>query len=287
MSLDAALRHLEALQAACQSDPGLWNLVRAEQDWSLYGDACDPLSPAAPERLLKAFQRELYLEVWTPPLREIDAAATVLIAGGGTGRFADALGDRGWRIELIDASPEAVRRARTHLGDRASARVGDLTDPATLEVAKYDAVLAVEVPCYASNPAILMQALRRALRPGGMLLFSVEARPGALFADRDLGSPEAVHAVLGGGVVTLPGMKHVHYYTRDEARGLAEAAGFTVRAVDGVCYVPDGPFGALVDAARLGDREYADALRDLERRCRVDPLVNELPRAWAVAAVAA
>jgi len=287
MTIEQALRQAAALRSACESDPGLWNVIQAEHEWALHGDACDPLSPAAPERALKALQRDIYLELWGEALSRIAADARVMVAGGGTGRFAQVLAQRGFRVELVDASPEAVRRARHHLGASIPATVGDVSDPATLARGAYDLVLAVEVPCYATDPSRVMEQLRAALRPRGILLFSVEARPGALLADRDLSSPEAARAVLDDGVITFPGLKHVHYYTRQEARELAEKAGLSVLAVEGVCYVPDGPLNGLVDAARLHDPAHAEQIMSLERQCRRHPILRELPRAWSVAAVAA
>lgn len=286
MKLEDALRAEQDLLDACREDPGLWNLIQAEREWLLYGEACDPLSPRAPEHALKLLQRGIYLELWNEPLARIAAGARVMVAGGGTGRFAQVLAQRGLRVELVDASAAAVERARRHLGPEVPATVGDLTEPETLEQAAYDLVLAVEVPCYASDPGRVMRHLRAALRPGGTLLYSVEARPGALFADRDLASPAAVAAVLDDGAIILPGRKHVHYYTRAEAGVLAQAVGLSVLDVAGVCYVPDGPFGALVDAARLHDPRHVDELLALERRCRSHPLLSELPRAWAVTATA-
>jgi SAM-dependent methyltransferase len=287
MNIEEAFRQAEVLRTACQSDPGLWNLLQAENEWALYGDACDPLSPAAPEHALKALERDTYLEVWSAALSAVAAEARVMVAGGGTGRFAQALSRRGFRVELVDASPEAVRRARRHLGESVACSVGDVSSADTLARGAYDLLLAVEVPCYATDPPRVMHQLRAALKTGGTLLFSVEARPGALLSDHDLSSPAAVRAVLDDGVITLPGLKHVHYYTREEARDLAQAAGFSVLDVEGVCYVPDGPLGALVDAARLHDPTHAEQIRSIERRCRTHPVLRELPRAWAVAAVAA
>ena len=287
MKTEKALQAAEALRRSCQADPGLWNLLQAEHEWALYGDACDPLSPSAPEYALKALQRDIYLEIWSPVLSGLAAGARVMAAGGGTGRFAQVLARRGLRVELVDASPEAVRRARRHLGESVPATVADISQPDTLARAAYDLVLAVEVPCYATDPSRVMRQLRAALRAGGTLLFSVEARPGALLSDCDLSSPAAVQAVLDDGVITLPGLKHVHYYTREEARELAQESGFSVLGVEGVCYVPDGPLGRLVDAARLQDPSHAEEIRDIERRCRSHPVLRDLPRAWAVAAVAA
>jgi SAM-dependent methyltransferase len=284
MKIEEALQREQALLSACVSDPGLWNLIQAEREWALYGDACDPLSPTAPEHKLKILQRDLYLEVWSEPLSGIAPDARAMVAGGGTGRFAQALSRHGLRVELVDASPEAIRRARRHLGEAVPARVGDLSRPDTLDAGAYDLVLAVEVPCYASDPPRIMRHLRAALKPGGTLLFSVEARPGAVLADRDLASPTAVRAVLEDGMITLPGLKHVHYYTREEAGGLARDAGLSVQAVEGVCYVPDGPFGTLVDAARLDESSHVAQIRELERRCRAHPQLRDLPRAWAVTA---
>lgn len=286
MKIEEALRHAQELLRACGSDPGLWNIIQAEREWALYGDACDPLSASAPEHALKSLQRDIYLEIWDDSLSRMQPGARVMVAGGGTGRFAEILSRRGFDVQLVDASPEAVRRARLHLGESVAATVGDLALPDTLQRGAYDLVLAVEVPCYATDPPRIMDHLRAALKPGGALLFSVEARPGALLADRDLASPRAVQVVLDDGVITLPGLKHVHYYTRQEAAELARDAGFSVLGVEGVCYVPDGPLGHLVDATRLRDPAHVEEIRQIERRCRSHPELRELPRAWAVAAVA-
>lgn len=285
MSVEEALRQAEAVRSLCESDPGLWNVVRAEEEWALYGDACDPLSPAAPERALKALQRDIYLEVWASALSAVAAGARVLVAGGGTGRFAQALAARGFHVELVDASPEAVARARRHLGDAVPAKVDDISRDGALARGAYDLVLAVEVACYATDPSRIMRAVAAALRPGGRLLFSVEASPGALLSDADLASPAAALALLDEGVITLPGQKHVNYYTREGARALAIAAGLDVTQVEGVCYVPDGPLNALIDASRLHDDDHADEIKAVERRCRSHPVLGELPRAWAVSAV--
>jgi S-adenosylmethionine-dependent methyltransferase len=287
VTIQEALQQAESIRDACASNPGLWNIVQAEHEWALHGDACDPLSPAAPERALKALQRDIYFEIWAEPLSRVSAGSRAMVAGGGTGRFAQVLAQRGFRVELVDASPEAVRRAQRHLGNSVPTSVGDLSHPGTLAPDAYDLLLAVEVPCYVTDPPRVMQHLRTALRSGGMMLFSVEARPGALLADRDLTSPDAVRAVLDEGVITLPGLKHVHYYTRAEAAELARNAGLSVLGVDGVCYVPDGPLGALLDAARLDEPAHVEQIRDIERRCRSHPSLRELPRAWAVAAVLA
>ena len=284
MKIEEALRQAAALRNVCRSDPGLWNLLKAEEEWALYGDACDPLSPNAPEHALKILQRNIYMDLWSSPLQSIPAGARVMVAGGGTGRFAAALQPRGFQIELVDASPEAVRRAHVHLGSSAATKVGDIASPETLPGDTYDLVLAVEVPCYASDPSRIMRQLATALRRGGTLLFSVEARPGALLADRDLSSPDSALALLDDGVVTLPGLKHVHYYSRSEAKALAEAAGLAVSEVEGVCYLPDGPLHKLIDASRLDDPAHIEQIREIERRCRAHPALRELPRAWAVVA---
>jgi SAM-dependent methyltransferase len=284
MTVEEALKQFDALRQACDADPGLWNILAAEQEWARYGDACDPLSPHAPERELKALQRDIYLEVWGAALAKLLPRASALAAGGGTGRFAQALVARGYRVELVDISPEAVRRAREHLGPPVPCRVGDIAEPGVLRAGAFDLVMAVEVACYATEPARVMSALANALRPGGALLYSVEASPGALLGDSDLTAPESAVAILDEGVVTLPGMKHVSYYTRQQAAQLGIEAGLAVSSVEGVCYVPDGPLRSLVDGARLSDPAHLDLLRSVERRCREHPALRELPRAWAVTA---
>ena len=75
------------------------------------------------------------------------------------------------------------------------------------------------------------------------------------------------------GVVTLPGLKHVHYFTPRRGRragGIGRARRCV--AVDGVCYVPDGP---LRHSCRRGAAARPVARRKrsatIERRCREPP----------------
>lgn len=284
MNIEEALARERELARLCSSDPGLWNIVQAEREWELYGDACDPLSPHAPEHELKLLQREIYLEIWEATIRALRPGDRVLVAGGGTGRFAVALLGRGLKIDLVDASPTAIARARMHLGGEVAASVGDLTLPDTLPQSAYELVLAVEVACYATDPTAVMRSLHKALKPSGGLLYSVEGQVGALLADRELASTHAAEAVLEDGKITLPGSKHVHYYSREGAASLASDVGMRIVDVSGACYVPDGPFDAHIDASRLGDESYRSEILGFERRCRRHPVLRELPRAWAVTA---
>ena len=172
MDIDEALRRARELHEACRSDPGLWNILRAEQEWALYGDACDPLSPSAPEFALKALQRDIYLEIWSSFLARIPAGARRWWPVAERAALRVRWRTRKLRVELVDASPEAVRRARRHLGDAAIANVGDVSRPNVLERGAYDLVVAVEVACYATDPTRVMNQLGAALRSAGILLFS-------------------------------------------------------------------------------------------------------------------
>ena len=141
-----------------------------------------------------------------------------------------------------------------------------------LELAPVDLVVAAEVLCYVEDPARVLANLRALLRPGGRLLFSVEARWGwALAYD----SPaELLPALLGDGVVHVEGDRWVRTFEEADLRALLGDAGWEIEELLPTHYIPSGPFD---DAA--GTLSVEEVLA-WEARLRAHPVTRAWNRAW-------
>jgi 2-polyprenyl-3-methyl-5-hydroxy-6-metoxy-1,4-benzoquinol methylase len=103
----------------------------------------------------------------------------LLDAGCGSGQYAVAFAQLGYRVTAIDLAPEMIARARRHGEERGVAvewrigAFGRLPDP----LAVYDAIHARMVLQFAPDVPAVLHEFRRVLKPGGRLYASV---PGAL-----------------------------------------------------------------------------------------------------------
>ncbi len=161
--------------------------------------------------------RELDRLEQAPALRP---GARILDAGCGTGQYAIAFAERGYRVTAIDLAPEMIERARRRAderGVRVEWRTGDisqLSDP----LAVYDAIHARVVLHFVPDVASTLREFRRVLVPGGRLFASV---PGAL-------SPIYRHAWRR---FVDPGEAGTNLMTPWELEAVLEALGW--RIVDG------------------------------------------------------
>ena len=280
------LQRLEEERPEGVPDATVWNLRGMLAWWREYPNAMDFLAEGAENRAIKALQTRLYREalggVLSPskPSRILDAAC-------GIGRFAVPLAEAGHRVDGIDAclpSLEAAARHGAHTRGL-SLTWGDVT---TLDErfpeASYDLVLAFELLCYVPDIAEVVARLSTRLKPGGVLIASVEAWPGALLADPSgLGIGDLAE-VLRTRVISEPDERWVQACEPSELAAILLDAGLKPPSIVGTHYVPDGPMAALLEHDRIGDREYDDAICDLERQLRTDPDLGRLPRAWLLVA---
>lgn len=105
--------------------------------------------------------------------------AVVADVGGGPGRYAIWLAERGYGVHLVDPVPLHVEQARAAAGSRlASAEVGDARALA-LPDASADAVLLLGPLYHLAERSDRLRALteaRRACRPGGVIIAAAIAR---------------------------------------------------------------------------------------------------------------
>jgi SAM-dependent methyltransferase len=232
----------------------------------------DFLDESSPIYEQKQLERSLYLDRWA---KYVPKGARVLDLGGGVGRFTQWCLDRNCRVELVDPDLRSLWRAVW----RAAGRPGGLdvhwaTGETLPEIEPVDVVIAAEVLCYTEDPAAVLRNVRRVLRPGGTLLCSVEARYGwALAYDAP---PGQLAALLGDGIVHIPGDRWVRTYTQEELVELL--ADWTVEEVLPTHYIPSGGFDDVAGPLT------AEELLAWEARLRSHPITGPLNRAWAAIA---
>lgn len=104
-----------------------------------------------------------------PPARALD----VLDAGCGTGLCAPFLRPYARHLGGVDLSPGMLARAR-RLQDYDELSQAELTDFLGENPARYDLIVSADTLCYFGDLEAVFAAARRALRPGGLLVFTVE-----------------------------------------------------------------------------------------------------------------
>jgi SAM-dependent methyltransferase len=267
---DPRLRALH--DGGAEPTPPLANLVGAALAWEQSPEHMDFLEPSSPMFAQKRAERALYTERWE---RHVPRGCRVLDLGGGIGRFTQWCLDRGCSVELVDPDLRSLRAAVRH----AAGRPGKLdvhwaTGETLPDLAPVDVVIAAEVLCYVEDAPRVLANIRRVLTPGGPLLCSVEGRWG--WASAYDASPGTLEALLGDGVVHVPGDKWVRTY--DRADLVAALADWQLEELVPTHYIP---CGAFENAA--GPLSLTDLLR-WEERLRAHPMTAPWNRAWMAVA---
>lgn len=231
----------------------------------------DYLDPESPNHEAKRIEREIYLRRWAPYLPA--SPARVLDLGAGVGRWTTWFLDRGDDVVLVEPDLRSLWRAVW----ASAGRAGRLdacwsTAERAPEMAPFDVVIGSELLCYAEDPEAVLARVSRWLKPGGVLLASVEARWGWAFSmDAPAG---ALEGWLTDGVVHIPGDRWVRTFEEDDFRALLERA-LDVVLMEPSHYTYSGAFEAVSGAP---DLETALAL---EARIAAHPRARWLNRAWA------
>lgn len=255
--------------------PALDNLVGIGRYWEEHPDWMEFLDPSSPAYHAKQVERALYVGLWGDHLR---GARRVLDLGGGVGRFAVWLMAQGCAVELVDPDLRSLWRAVRSAGQVGAGALDAHwgTGECLPEIAPVDVVLAVEVLCYAADPAAVVAQAAGVLPPGGRLLCSVEADLGwAMATDAAPGSVEALFR--DDGVVHVPGDRWVQTYSEARLRDLLSTH-FMVEEVVPTHYALSGPFEQAAGPL------HVDEALALEARLAANPRTRGLHRAWAAVA---
>ena len=159
------------------------------------------------------------------------AGATVLDVGCGGGILAEAMARRGARVTGIDLSEKALRVAQLHLHE---SKLDIRYEKSSVEdyAGEFDIVTCMELLEHVPQPASMVAACARLVRPGGRVFFSTINR-----------NPKSyLFAVVGAEYVLGLLPKGTHDYMRfikpSELLRWSRAAGLRVEEMTGMTYNP-------------------------------------------------
>ena len=188
--------------------------------------------PNGPQKALHALNpaRLGYVAERTP-LRD----AAVLDVGCGGGLLSEALAQSGAKVTAIDLAPNLLKVARLHgleSGIKVDYREMPVEVLAEAQPASFDAITCMEMLEHVPQPASIIDACAKLLKPGGRLFLSTLNRTPAAFA----------LAIVGAEYVARVLPKGTHQYRdfikpSELAKWLREA-GLELEDVSGLMYEP-------------------------------------------------
>lgn len=163
------------------------------------------------------------------------ADASVLDVGCGAGLLSEAMAQAGARVTAIDLAPNLLKVARLHGLEsdiKVDYRETSVESLADASPATFDAVTCMEMLEHVPDPASIIEACARLLKPGGRLFISTLNRTPAAFA----------LAIVGAEYLARLLPKGTHQY-RDfikpsELAGWLRTAGLELEDVSGLRYEP-------------------------------------------------
>lgn len=163
------------------------------------------------------------------------AGKAVLDVGCGGGILSEAMAARGAQVTGIDMGEMPLRIAELHTletGVQVDYRHTSAEALAEEAPAHFDLITCMELLEHVPEPASVVRACARLVRPGGMLFFSTLNR-----------NPKSyLFAVLGAEYLLNMLPKGTHDYTRflrpSELTGFARAAGLRIEDISGMTYNP-------------------------------------------------
>jgi SAM-dependent methyltransferase len=135
----------------------------------------------------------------------------LLEVGTGAGLFLKAAERSGWEVAGLELSPEGAAFARDRLGlNVRQERAEEMSFPDR----SFDVAVMFDVIEHLLDPRAVVEATRRALRPGGTLI---------------VGTPNLsalTHAALGVDWAVLSPLEHLYYFTEGTLTALLRSCGF-------------------------------------------------------------
>ena len=163
------------------------------------------------------------------------AGTQVLDVGCGGGLLSEALAQQGAQVTAIDLAPDLLRVARLHgleSGVSVDYRLSSVEALAAEAPGGFDAVTCMELLEHVPDPASVLMACARLLRPGGRLFLSTLNRTPAAFALAIVGA-EYVMRMLPRGT-----HQYRDFIRPSELGGWLRAAGLHLEDVSGLMYEP-------------------------------------------------
>jgi SAM-dependent methyltransferase len=154
-------------------------------------------------------------------------ARDVLELGAGHGRDALFFADQDFAVHALDFSDTGLRQLReaaraSRIGERLTTTMHDVREPLPLPDASVDAVFAHMLLCMALSTKqihMLVDEVRRVLRPGGIFVYTV----------RHTGDAHYGAGIAHGDDIYEHGGFAVHFFTRELVEALAD--GWTLMEV--------------------------------------------------------
>lgn len=165
------------------------------------------------------------------------AGSAVLDVGCGAGLLSEALAASGARVTALDLAPELIEAAKLHLyesGVEVDYRLVSVEALAAQQPGSFDAITCMEMLEHVPDPAAVVAACARLLKPGGRLFASTINRTPAAFA----------LAIVGAEYVARLLPRGTHDYRQfirpSELAAWLRAAGLEIEDVSGLAYDPLG-----------------------------------------------
>ncbi|WP_114577027.1 bifunctional 2-polyprenyl-6-hydroxyphenol methylase/3-demethylubiquinol 3-O-methyltransferase UbiG [Saliphagus sp. LR7] len=242
------------------------------------------------DRLEATLGGRLELEGTTTTLRRyLPDSGRILDAGGGAGRYAVWLGERGYDVTLVDLSERqcAIAREKVRergLDGRVRVRRGDLR-ALPVKTDAFDAVVCTGGPLSHvvddDERATALGELRRAGRSGAPVFVSVMGRLAVL---QNLVRNPKYHGGMAEiartgsytrefalGQTDDPGFTECHFFRAAELEAALESAGFDVEKLVGLEGVAAN-VGERLDDAEMAEGDE-EGVREAVRELRTDPAV--------------
>ncbi len=161
---------------------------------------------------------------WFKIFNNISEKSRVLDVGCSSGNFGGVLiKNKGCEVVGVDLDKDDVKRAKKLLNE---AFVINVERDDLRKLGKFDRIIFADVLEHLNDPVAILMKVKKLLRPGGQVLFSI---------------PNMAHMgtrlmLLGGefrsGETGLLDKTHLHFYDEVEVRRIFREAGYSISAID-------------------------------------------------------